>query len=169
MGSQIPYCWKHIHLNYSNASILLQSISFILFHSAREELVITFFYVVWGIALKYNYVFESSILKKTYGLMLPGAGWQTCRWRICGRKVEYYTHTQVYLKYEQNLFFIQNSCVRLQVTKRDCTAMQTLHYEFCFLCFVVFTIGILNLDLITWNKNRVLKKKVQQSVKVSRT
>lgn len=138
MGSQRSYCWKHIHLNYGNTFILLQSISFILFHSAWEELVITFFYVVWGITLKYNYVFVSSILKKTYGLMLPGAGWQTCRWRICGRKEEHYTHTHTYLKYEQHLFLIQNSSVRLQVTKRNSIAGQTLHYEFYFLCFVVF-------------------------------
>jgi len=41
--------------------------------------------------------------KKTYGLMLPGAGWQTCRWRICESKEEHYTrsrihtHTQKYI------------------------------------------------------------------------
>lgn len=51
-------------------------------------------------------------------------------------------HTKVYLKYEQHLFLIQNSSVRLQVTKRDCTAGKTLHYEFYFLPFVVFTIDI---------------------------
>lgn len=70
------------------------------------------------------------------------------KWRRCGRKEEHYTHmhTKVYLKHKQHsVFDSKQFCWDCRWQKRDCTAGQTLHYEFYLLCFVV----------LIWNKNKV--------------